>query len=354
MKKAVLTFISFMILHHIFAQWTGSTTTTGDIYRDGNVGILTNSPQYPLHVNGTIAGSRLKILNNWDNVFEVEDNGKTYHVIGTYRGWDDKAIFIAGYNAGNNATTGFNVATEKVYIGNPVNSPNYLSVNLMNGNVGIHTTNAREAFQIGDRFVFQDGGWKGILSNMAWDYNLSKNVRLVAAPVAGFFFTDQGNTAFINGPQNVAGSTTDDAKFGMVIYNSAQVGIGTGFNMTFADQSFKLFVEGGIRTRKIKVDQANWADYVFHASYHLRTLDEIEQYLQQYHHLPDVPSAEEVEKKGLDLGDNQATLLRKIEELTLYVIEQNKEINKQQKLLHRQQQLLQEQQRRIVLMERKK
>jgi hypothetical protein len=197
----------------------------------------------------------------------------------------------------------------------------------INGNVGIGTSRPKERFQLGDRWVFQDGGWKGILNNATWDNSLGKNKRIISAPVSGIFFTDKGNTTFINAPNNVEGSTVDDAAYGMTIYSSGQVGVGTSYNISsFPDLSYKLHVEGGVRARKVKVDQSSWADYVFHANYRLRPLSEVEQYIKQYGHLPEVPTAEEVAKNGLDVGDNQATLLKKIEELTLYVIEQQKEI----------------------------
>ena len=100
------------------------------------------------------------------------------------------------------------------------------------------------------------------------------------------------------------------------------VGIGTTDT-----KGYKLAVNGNAVFNKVVVKPTiNWPDYVFHANYSLRPLSEVEQYLKQYHHLPEVPTAEEVEKNGLDVGDNQATLLKKIEELTLYVIEQNKRI----------------------------
>jgi hypothetical protein len=195
-----------------------------------------------------------------------------------------------------------------------------------NGFLGIATNNPTDALQIGDRWVFQNGGWKGILNNMTWDFNAGKNVRLVAAPISGIFFTDQGNTAFLNGPSNAAGTTSDDATFGMIVYNTGQVGIGTPYDISFLDKSYKLNVNGNLRARSVRVDQATWYDHVFNANYRLRSLNEVEQYIQQYHHLPEVPSASEVRKDGLDVGDNQATLLKKIEELTLYAIEQNKKI----------------------------
>jgi len=90
---------------------------------------------------------------------------------------------------------------------------------------------------------------------------------------------------------------------------------------------YKLAVAGNIITEKVRVKlQANWPDYVFGKQYELMPLSELEQYIQKHQHLPEIPSAKEVEEKGLDLGDNQALLLKKIEELTLHMIELNKKV----------------------------
>ena len=83
--------------------------------------------------------------------------------------------------------------------------------------------------------------------------------------------------------------------------------------------------------RKVVVTQASWSDYVFDKGYHLPSLAGVRAYIDRYHHLPDVPSAQEVQEKGLDLGGNQATLLKKIEELTLYAVEQDKKLAAQEK-----------------------
>jgi hypothetical protein len=98
--------------------------------------------------------------------------------------------------------------------------------------------------------------------------------------------------------------------------------VGIGIN----NPAEKLSVNGNIVTKKIRVTQTGWADYVFAPGYKLPTLADVEAFIKTNQHLPDVPSAAEVEKKGLDLGDNQAILLKKIEELTLYMIQQNKQI----------------------------
>ena len=71
---------------------------------------------------------------------------------------------------------------------------------------------------------------------------------------------------------------------------------------------------------------ADWADFVFEKDYDLPTLSEVEQFIQKNKHLPGVPSAKEVETNGMDVAETQAMLLQKIEELTLYIIQQQKEI----------------------------
>jgi hypothetical protein len=92
-------------------------------------------------------------------------------------------------------------------------------------------------------------------------------------------------------------------------------------------KGYKFAVKGDAVFAKVVVkDPGLWPDYVFQANYRLRPLSEVEEYIKQHHHLPEVTSAEEVKKNGLDVGDNQATLLKKIEEMTLYMIEQNKKI----------------------------
>lgn len=93
--------------------------------------------------------------------------------------------------------------------------------------------------------------------------------------------------------------------------------------------SYKLYVETGILTEKVKVavkNATNWSDYVFYPDYHLKPLSEVEQFIKQNNHLPEIPSSDELVSNGLDLGEMQAKQMKKIEELTLYLIEMKKEI----------------------------
>ncbi|WP_303315355.1 hypothetical protein Q4Q34_15445 [Flavivirga abyssicola] len=91
-------------------------------------------------------------------------------------------------------------------------------------------------------------------------------------------------------------------------------------------QDYILSVEGKIITQEIKVTLDEWSDFVFENNYNLPTLREVEQYIKNKGHLKGIPSAEEVKKDGFFLGKMDSKLLQKIEELTLYTIKQQKEI----------------------------
>lgn len=109
-------------------------------------------------------------------------------------------------------------------------------------------------------------------------------------------------------------------------YFQGNVGIGT------LSPQAKLAVEGDILAKEIKVKtDITVPDYVFQDSYELASLEEVERYIKANKHLPEVPSAAEIKKDGLDLAQMNLLLLKKIEELTLYIIEQNKQLEKVRK-----------------------
>jgi hypothetical protein len=106
---------------------------------------------------------------------------------------------------------------------------------------------------------------------------------------------------------------------------NGNVGIGT------TTPREKLSVNGNIRAKEIKVETQNWPDYVFKSDYSLPSLEATEKHIKEKGHLPGIPSAAEVKADGVEVGDMNAKLLKKIEELTLYLIEQKKELVKQSK-----------------------
>lgn len=103
--------------------------------------------------------------------------------------------------------------------------------------------------------------------------------------------------------------------------SNGNIGIGTN------NSSEKLSVNGTIRSKEIKVEATPWPDYVFAEDYTLKSLEETEAYIKENKRLPDMPSAEEVAENGIALGEMNRLLLEKVEELTLYIIHQQKEID---------------------------
>jgi hypothetical protein len=202
------------------------------------------------------------------------------------------------------------------------------------GNVGIGTSNA------------------GFMLNVVGDYVIQQRIESTGA-FAGLYMKSNWATRQLGihfGSDGNSGIGTNSLRFGRYDANGDQFGNGwqanpVVFDMdapdasfimnelgqiclgTFDPKGYRLAVNGSaIFTKVVVKAYSSWPDYVFHANYRLRPLSEVEEYIKQYHHLPEVVSAEEVEKNGLDVGDNQATLLKKIEELTLYIIQQNKRI----------------------------
>ncbi|BBM86604.1 hypothetical protein [Candidatus Uabimicrobium amorphum] len=107
---------------------------------------------------------------------------------------------------------------------------------------------------------------------------------------------------------------------------NGRIGIGV---TKLADAATKLAVKGKITAEEVRiVKMDNWADFVFADDYKLLPIDQLEQSIKRNRHLPDIPSVREVKEQGIQLGEMQAKLLQKIEELTLYTIEQEKKIKK--------------------------
>lgn len=142
---------------------------------------------------------------------------------------------------------------------------------------------------------------------------------------------------FQNGPgNNVAGiDGYGNGRFIGSLFANQSIGVG----VTTVPSGYKMIVDGVVGVRKLKVTQAaNWADYVFNKTYKLLPLNKLEQYILQNKHLPNVPTTAEVTKNGYDLNEIDSKLLEKVEELTLYVIEQDKQIKELKKQLSKLQQ----------------
>ncbi|QLE02044.1 hypothetical protein HX109_10940 [Galbibacter sp. BG1] len=136
-----------------------------------------------------------------------------------------------------------------------------------------------------------------------------------------------GNNKIINFWNSEAGRLTN-LNAG-AIRADGRMAIGTSFS-----NEYHLAVNGKIKAKEIKVE-TNWSDFVFEKDYNLPSLKEVEKHIKEKGHLKDIPSSKEVERNGIDLGEINSRLLQKIEELTLYTIQQQKLIESQNKRIEK-------------------
>ncbi len=137
--------------------------------------------------------------------------------------------------------------------------------------------------------------------------------------MAGTAYSNQTDLVFYtNSYSNQSNSVSAPTERMRVQGTSGNVGIGT------IDPQYPLAVNGVIQAKEVLVN-TGWSDYVFDPSYRLAPLTEIDAYVQQHHHLPDMPSSDEVAAKGIGVGAIESKLLAKIEELTLHMIQAEKE-----------------------------
>ena len=108
----------------------------------------------------------------------------------------------------------------------------------------------------------------------------------------------------------------------VLVPDGGSVGVGTT-----TTGPHKLAVEGSIGAREVKVESTTWSDFVFREDYELMPINEVENYIRENKHLPNIPTESQVKDEGINLGEMDAKLLQKIEELTLYVIELKQEID---------------------------
>lgn len=159
--------------------------------------------------------------------------------------------------------------------------------------------------------------------------------------------------------------TSNDVTAGWEFYNSntgksllyiRQISGFVGINTVGTPSTMyrvRLAVNGDMLAHKVKVTVNNWADFVFDSSYALPSLQEVERYVAANKHLPDIPSAQEICIWDQELGGMQAKMLQKIEELTLHLILQEKDLSQQEQLIKNNEALLREREKRIAGLEAK-
>ncbi len=261
------------------SQWTTAGNTI--FYNTGNVGIGTNTPGYLFDVAGTLNATNI-LINGSPVESPVWDlNGND-----------------AFYSTGN-VGIGTNVPGYALDVAGTINATDIL----ING-----TALPSSPWSLNGNDAFYNTGDVGIGTNTP-GYTLDVNGTINATDIL------INGAALPGSPWAVAGND--------VSYTTGNVGIGTTDT-----QGYLLAVAGNMIAEGLKVElQTNWPDFVFASNYDLPSLQSIEQHIFNFGHLPNIPSAKEVGENGIDVGQMNAKLLQKIEELTLYTIQQQKELD---------------------------
>lgn len=187
---------------------------------------------------------------------------------------------------------------------------------------------------IGNQVYFKDGGNSYIYSgNLGIGTATPEGTLELKKLNAGLVFdlNTNGLTKIVSKGWN---SSVDFSTFKISgIQNQNQLHLNTDGNVGIGTSipKEKLSVNGKIRAHEIKVETSNWPDYVFEEDYRLRSLAELRDFIEQRKHLPEVPTAKEAEYEGIALGEMNKLLLKKVEELTLYLLEKDKELSEVKK-----------------------
>lgn len=317
----------------------GSAVERMRILSSGAVGIGTSNPSARLEVVAPSGSAENVIVNVKDVTATYNPNrvNQTVSILPTVG--LDANVGITWHNDGSSGGLGLGLVSSQKLVGYATASTyekifrvNDVSNNLANFSLEFKNTSA--SYPNPSNFWHYKPNTSHII---AWNKPL--NIGATGYPVRLYADNATPNKVadlFVYNSKVGIGTETPDvnAKLDVNgnIYTNGRMGIGT---TNFTDANYRLFVETGIRTRKIKVDQATWPDYVFENDYPLLPLSKVETFIKKNKHLPDVPSESDIKKDGLDLGDMQEVLLKKIEELTLYSIEQEKRLNAQEEQINK-------------------
>ena len=303
---------------------------SGKVYSfsTGNVGIGTTTPW---------SGAKLTV----ESVLATKPAGVDGYYSYLKSNWSEVNAFEMGISDGSNWHK--LLTSSNYYFGSTLQfwtADNERMRIVSNGNVGIGTTTPENLFTVGKSDVNSTnlpkmrvqgtgiydgttyyGNYGGIIFNANSSYTASAKRFLITNALEINKFAIIRSIDYNNDPVLGTAGVLSSGTADFVINSIGNIGIGT------TNPQSKLAVNGTITTKEVNVTLEGWADFIFKPTYKLRPLGEVEQFIKTNSHLPEIPSEKDVKENGISLGEMNAKLLQKIEELTLYMIEQQKQIN---------------------------
>lgn len=353
MKKNILILACISTCLSLYAQ---DETVNGNLDVTGNIGIGIANPTEKLHINTGInevktylhgAEITTKTTGGWARGFRVRNETKNQNV--AFGGYNGMAYIATDFDVNQDASGYLSIKLAvkpdgKIGIG--TNTPSAKLSILSNDSrfITLEREGAAKKGHIGYGFAggggiylgtedtpyslyIQQNGDMGIGT-----YNPSTKLSILSNESRFITLEREGvsKKGYIGFGANNGGSIylgTDESQYSLYVQQNGDIGIGT------YNPDEKLSVNGKIKTKEVIVSLTGWSDFVFKKSYNLPTLEEVENHINTKGHLKDIPSEAEVLKNGIEVGEMNSKLLQKIEELTLYTIEQEKEINAQKEEL---------------------
>jgi hypothetical protein len=295
-KKILLLITGFSLSLFVSAQTLfvpAGTNGIGSSSND-NVGIGTSTPGEKLEIAAVVRTvNRYSPEAKWDNLSLWSDGENSY----INANGDEKGLHIK-------SNTGGKILLES-NVGIGTSLPMY--------NLQVQKTSANPALMIG-------GGYSQSPRIQTYGLDADPNAWMgLGTDMGGNTYENSIYFPNANGTGRLSVGSYNGSNYNtkMTVRESGNVGIGT------TSPAYKLDVLGTIRAKEVLVNLDGGADFVFEKDYKLPTIEHVATYVQENKHLPDIPSANEMVKNGVSMGDMQVKLLQKVEELTLYAIQQN-------------------------------
>jgi len=283
-------------------------------------------------------------LTQTGNTISLSNGGGSF-TLPTLNDTDAQTLSITG----NTLTISNGNSVQLPVHGNQTITQNGAIVTLSNGGGSFTDSDSQNLTLTGNTLSISNGNTVTLpTTNIVAGTNVTINGTGTAATPYVISATDKSiyaNNGTINQASTTNGNRIVTMNDSNIWFKSAttdtngKIYIGTTATYPTTTGNYKLFVEGGILTEKVKValrSTANWADYVFDEKYKLMPLKEVEQFVNVNKHLPGIDSAAALADKGIDVAEMQSKQMEKIEELTLYAIDQDKKIEVQQQAIENQ------------------